>query len=311
MNNSNNQGSVEQNTYDNNNNNNIDNSNTNNESNVNAEPDDFMTYHNNDNNYYIPETENIENSYNSTNSYINGVINNTSNNQTNSENEFLNPKTIEEKLSKVYCTYNEKDTEEEKHKKCFNIGKCEPLKDNEPNNGICIFDKIFCNSNNCYIDNGCDQSYVKHPQPQYLKECERNPTLIFETCLNENDKKCETRKCESNEQCLSGSCLNEKCVVNKGNSIRYCSNNEVDEFQQSSYVFQCQLFLHEECGKDSDCLSGKCGSIEIDGHSELHCIETKITFVNAMACMLAYSVVVSTLLVLHSIYRHTKKTKSH
>jgi len=263
--------------------------------------------------YYQNEIENELNNMNTTSdSTINDAYTQKDDSQV--DIALLNSSTIEKKFSNVVCTVSKNSSEEDLRKQCYNYGICQLKKDakeNEPNNGRCIFNKIFCNAKRCYLDDGCANTYVKHTEPQFLRECEKNPTMIFEACQSTEDKKkCRTRPCSSNEQCLSGNCVNEQCLTTTNNPIRYCSNNDKDEFQQSTDVFQCHLFLYERCEVDSDCLTGKCA--EINGDSEhTYCVETKITFVNAMACMLAYSVIVITLLVLHSIYRHTKKTKSH
>jgi hypothetical protein len=224
----------------------------------------------------------------------------------------LNSKTIESNLSKVSCTIPKNATPTDLKKLCYNYGTCKLLegkKEGELNNGICIFDNIFCNSNNCYHSDGCANSYIKHAQPQYLRPCEKNPTVIFETCPSIGKISCTTRECTSNEQCLSGSCVNKICIANNDNPIHYCSNNGTDEFGHTTDIFSCRLFFYERCSKDSDCITRNCASIKGDNSDNLYCLETKVTFENVMACTITCAVVVITLLILHRIYRQAKRTK--
>ncbi|KAL6631891.1 hypothetical protein LY90DRAFT_663548 [Neocallimastix californiae] len=225
----------------------------------------------------------------------------------------LNSKTIKSKLSKVTCTVPNNANSEELRKVCYNIGTCQLLKNKkagELNNGQCIFDNIFCNGSHCYHDDHCGHSYIKYAQPQYLRPCEKNPSLIFESCPSAGEVKCVTRECHSNDGCLSGSCVNKVCISNDSNPIHYCSNNKRDEYGQNTDIFNCRLFLYERCTKDSECQTGNCAKIKGGDTENLYCLETKVTFSNTIACVITYSVVMITLLILHMFYKRSKKTKT-
>jgi len=131
---------------------------------------------------------------NSTTNMNNSSFNSLEDSKENMNNSSLdfNSSNIESKLKDRKCKTKED---------CFNIGEC------DTNSGMCKFKDIYCTRENCFLDNGCNMSYIKNAKPQYLKKCEMNTVRIFETCHPEiSNTTCVTRECVAHEQCLSHKC---------------------------------------------------------------------------------------------------------
>jgi len=150
--------------------------------------------------------------------------------------------TIEKELNNKKCK-NKQD--------CFNVGEC------SSKTNTCEFKDIYCTNSNCFIDNHCNLSFVNKALSRYLKECEKEPIVVFESCRDSGKKNsnCYTRICYSSKQCLSGNCFSGRCMVNDNKPIFYCSNTDSD-------TFKCKRFRYEVCENDDDCYSNRCGNID-------------------------------------------------
>ncbi|ORX80685.1 hypothetical protein BCR32DRAFT_327601 [Anaeromyces robustus] len=250
----------------------------------------------NDSNQVEPITENDNNQPDSTTTNNNNNDNTNDNNESTNSNdktifqiENFNVGNIENELQKYVSCKSDND--------CLNVGYCDKKAKK------CVFEDIYCNINVCQKDNKGTFSYVKHAQSQYLKESEKNPILIFESCPKDLlEKSCITRKCESNEQCLSENCVDEQCLINSSNPIRYCTNkNKHGDIEE----FKCKLFIYEKCITDGDCYSNHCGKL----NDKNVCLEASKSFMNIVAGTAAYGIVVVILILLYNYYKNTKKNK--
>ncbi|ORX45993.1 hypothetical protein BCR36DRAFT_456245 [Piromyces finnis] len=199
----------------------------------------------------------------------------------------FNAATIGERLMNKDC--NSKDD-------CLNIGEC------DKSSHKCIFKDIYCSLNNCFQDNGCDISYINNPEPQYLKSCEMNPYIIFETCIK-GEKKCKTRYCYSNEQCLSNLCIENKCISNINNPIYYCSNIEKKIFKDEMVEFSCTLNYRERCNENNVCNSKNCGILKNSSSNETVCLEPNTTYINILAGLVTYTVVIVSIVLIYGFYK--------
>ncbi len=178
---------------------------------------------------------------------------------------------------------------------CFNLGECDTKKN------LCIFKDIYCTTNDCYQDNKCNKTFVKYPKSQYLRECERYPEKIFETCNHESSiDDCMTRQCMANNFCLSQNCSSGRCELNITNPIYYCSN-------ANSNSFGCKLFLNEPCTNDNECYSNRCDASKASNN--MVCLEPKDSIINIVTGVITYFVVTMSLLSIYFFNKKTKKTK--
>jgi len=128
--------------------------------------------------------------------------------------------------------------------------------------------------------------------------------LIIETCVKEENNKCITRNCTSDEQCLSNLCVENKCLTNVNNHIQYCSNLSGNKIVD----FYCKLNLREHCNENEDCYSNSCGVLKNGNINDTVCLESKTSFMNALAGLTTYIIVIASIIFLYFFYKRKRQT---